>query len=278
LSNRIVLEVTDNIAEVIFNRPDKMNALDQQAFDELNEVAQEIRANQSVRAVYIRALGEHFCAGADINFLQGAVSDPAVFKQRANNIEPGCDANEFQRPALAWLDLNVPVVAGLQGVVYGAGAQIALAADFRISSPTLAFSLFEINWGLIPDMGVTQTLPRLVRSDVAAELVMTGRVVKAQEAQAIGLVTRLVDNPDNHCRELLARLVTLSPDAVQRAKVLMRDAASLNRADALRLEATLQGELVGTKNQIEAARAKIEKRAAVFTSSTTSIVGLSQGE
>jgi enoyl-CoA hydratase/carnithine racemase len=255
-----------------------MNALDQQAFDELNEVALEVRANQSVRAVYIHARGEHFCAGADINFLQGAVSDPSVFKQRANNIEPGCDANEFQRPALAWFDLNIPVVAGLQGVVYGAGAQIALAADFRISSPTLAFSLFEINWGLIPDMGVTQTLPRLVKSDVAAELVMTGRVVKAQEAQAIGLVTRLVDNPDSHCRELLARLVSLSPDAVQRAKVLMRDAASLNRADALRLEATLQGELVGTANQIEAARAKIEKRAAVFTSSTTSIVGLSRGE
>lgn len=264
MSDRIVLDVSDNIAEVIFNRPDKMNALDQQAFDQLRTIAEEIKTMRSVRAVYLHARGEHFCAGADTHFLQGAVSDKDVFNKRAGYLEPEYDANEFQRPALAWLDLNVPVVACVQGVTYGAGAQIALAADFRICSPTLAFSLFEINWGLIPDMGITQTLPRLVRSDVAAELIMTGRVVKAQEAHDIGLVTRLVKDPDSHCRELLARLVSLSPDAVQRAKKLMRDAAILSRADALQLEAKLQGELVGSDNQIEAARAKLEKRRAVF--------------
>jgi len=264
LSDRIILKVSDHIAEVIFNRPDKMNALDQQSFDQLRNVAEEVKASPSIRAVYMYSRGEHFCSGADINFLQGAVSDKAVFSERAGKLEPGFDANEFQRPALDWLDLNIPVVACLQGVVYGAGAQIALAADFRICSPTLSFSLFEINWGLIPDMGITQTLPRLVKSDVAAELVMTGRVVKAQEAWDIGLVTRVDDNPDKHCRELVARLVSLSPDAVQRAKVLMRDAVKLNRADALQLEARLQSELVGSENQIEAARANLEKRRAVF--------------
>ncbi len=264
MADRIIVEVSGNIAEVIFNRPDKMNALDQQAFDQLRNAAEKIKANQSVRAVYLRARGDHFCAGADTAFLQGAVSDKSVFTKRATSLEPGFDANEFQRPALAWLDLNIPVIACLHGVTYGAGAQIALAADFRICSPTLAFSLFEINWGLIPDMGITQTLPRLVKADVASELVMTGRVVKAQEAHDIGLVTRIADNPDSQCRELLDRLVSLSPDAVQRAKVLMRDAHNLDRTAALQLEAKLQSELVGSENQIEAARANIEKRKAVF--------------
>jgi len=264
MTDRIIVEMSGNLAEVVLSRPDKMNALDQQAFDQLLDAAEKIKANRSIRAVDIRAQGEHFCAGADKAFLQGAVSNKSVFIDRANNLAPGYDANEFQRPALAWLDLPVPVVACLQGVVYGAGAQIALAADFRISAPSLAFSLFEINWGLIPDMGITQTLPRLVKSDVASELVMTGRVVKASEAHDIGLVTRVADDPDNQCRELLARLVSLSPDAVQRAKILMRDAAKLNRADALKLEAKLQGELVGSENQVEAARANIEKRPAVF--------------
>ncbi len=267
MTNYVHVEVDGPIAEVVLNRAEKMNALNENSFTELVAAAETVRSNKQIRVVIIRAEGDHFCAGADKAFLQGAVSDPEVFSAKALQLPEGEIANEFQKPVMVWLDINVPVLVCLQGVVYGAGMQLALAGDIRIASPTIGMSLFEINWGLIPDMGITQTLPRLVRADIASELMLTGRVVKADEAQRIGLVSRVEQDPLQATRELARKIASNSPDATSRAKKLLRDSVGLSTAQALKLEAELQSELVGTDNQIEAAMANLQKREAKFQSS-----------
>lgn len=264
MSDRVKVSIKNHIAEVVLDRADKMNALDQAGFDQLSAAADEINQASDVRVVILRAEGEHFCAGADKSFLQGAVSDKAEFAKRAKALVANEMTNEFQKPALAWHCMDIPVIACVQGVTYGAGLQVALAADVRIASKTARLSLFEIHWGLIPDMGITQTLPRLVRADIATELVLTGRVVEASEAENIGLVTRVVDNPLEAASQMATLIASKSPDAIRLGKQLMRQSTHLNAADALALEAQLQTELVGSPNQIEAATANLQKRAAVF--------------
>ncbi len=264
MNDRVNLTIQDHIATVVLNRPEKMNALDQAGFEQLAAAALDIRNDDRVRAVLIHANGDNFCSGADKSFLQGAVSDPEVFSSKALNLADGETANEFQRPTMRWYELDVPVVVCLQGVVYGAGMQLALAGDIRIGAQSTRMSLFEIHWGLIPDMGVSQTLPRLVRADIAAELLFTGRVVHAQEALSIGLLTRLEDDPLRAAIDLTKNIASKSPDAVKRGKKLLRDSAGLNLAQGLALEARLQSELVGTPNQMEAAMANLQKREPKF--------------
>jgi len=264
MTERVQVNIDGHIAEVVLSRAEKMNALDQDSFAQLVAAAESISKNNQLRAVLIYPEGEHFCAGADKAFLQGAVSDTANFSSRALQLEPGDTANEFQKPVMSWLELDVPVVVCMPGVAYGAGMQLALAADIRIGSATTAMSLFEIHWGLIPDMGITQTLPRLVRADVATELVLTGRTVESQEALALGLLTRVEEEPLKAARTLVAHIASKSPDASKRGKMLFRDSAGLSRAEGLKLEAQLQSELVGTPNQMEAAMANLQKRVAKF--------------
>jgi len=264
MNDRVTVTIQDHVATVVLNRPEKMNALDEAGFEQLTKAAVTIGNDNRVRAVLIHATGEHFCSGADKAFLQGAVSDRSVFSQKALNIPDGEIANEFQKPAMLWQAMDIPVVVCLQGVVYGAGMQIALAADIRIGAQTTKLSLFEIHWGLIPDMGVTQTLPGLVRADVATELVLTGRVVEAQEALSIGLLTRIEAEPLSAAKKLTQQIASKSPDAIRRGKKLLRDSATMSVAQGLALEARLQSELVGTPNQVEAATANLQKRTARF--------------
>lgn len=264
MSEQVRVNIEGHIAHVVLARAEKMNALDQTAFTQLIEAATIVRDDDRVRVVLLRAEGEHFCAGADKAFLQGVAQDSDNFKTRALCLEHGEIANEFQQPVMVWQALDIPVIVCLQGVAYGAGMQLALAGDIRIGSPTTAMSLFEIHWGLIPDMGITQTLPKLVKADIAVELLLTGRVVKAQEAKAIGLLTRVVDDPLESALALANDIAAKSPDATRRGKMLLRDSVGLSAADALKLEAELQSELVGAPNQVEAALANLQKREAKF--------------
>ena len=265
MSERVRVTIVNHIAEVVLCRPEKMNALDQAGFDQMTSAAEQIKKDKSVRVVIIHAEGENFCSGADKSFLQGVAANADSFRKRALTFDEGQAANEFQKPVIEWVELDKPVLVCLQGVVYGAGMQIALAGDIRFAAPTTTMSLFEVHWGLVPDMGITQTLPKLVRSDVAMELVLTGRLVKAQEAAELGLLTRIDENPLSRARELAELIAEKSPDATKKGKQLLRDSYGLSRAEGLALEAQLQCELVGTPNQIEAAMANMEKRAAKFT-------------
>jgi enoyl-CoA hydratase/carnithine racemase len=172
-------------------------------------------------------------------------------------------ANRFQRPCTVWAEVPVPVIAAISGPCFGAGMQLALGADLRIAGPDAALSVMEAKWGLVPDMGITQFLPRLMPADRALELMLTARVVEATEAAALGLVTRLADDPLAEARALADRLCTVSPDVLRGAKRLVAAGWWQNPA-ALRAEAEIQAALMGGPNQLEAVQAAIQRRPARY--------------
>jgi enoyl-CoA hydratase/carnithine racemase len=173
-------------------------------------------------------------------------------------------ANIFQRVAYAWQRLEIPVIAALHGACFGGGAQIALGADVRIASFETRISVMEIKYGLIPDMGISQALPTLVPLDVAKELTWSGRIVEAEEAAQLGLVTRLAHDSHEIATVLAGEIAERSPDAIRAAKRLLNDAYRGRSEDLLAVEAKLQGELIGSPNQIAAVTAAMTKKPADF--------------
>ena len=250
--HRVRVEVDEHVAEVTLDRADKHNGLDYPMFDAINDAIDELRETAGLRAVVLTGAGRSFCAGLDFAAVMAAGPIEDGFAKREGEI-----ANDFQRVAYGWQQLPMPVIAALSGNALGGGAQIALAADVRIAAPDLRISVMEIKWGLIPDMGLTQSLPRLVGTDVARELTYSGRVVEAAEALELGLVTRVEDDPLTAARAMAAGIATRSPDAIRRAKQLLEQAPGLPAAEALALEERLQRELLGSPNQLEAVRAAL---------------------
>jgi enoyl-CoA hydratase/carnithine racemase len=173
-----------------------------------------------------------------------------------------------QRAALVWGTVTVPVIAAVHGPAFGGGFQLMLPADMRLVAPDAILSVAEVRWGLVPDMAGTQLLPRLVGMDVAKELTLTGRVVTGEEAGQIGLATRVVEDPRGEAMTLAKEIAARNPDAVRIAKSLLDDAWHVPLGDGLAAERAAMNKLMGSPNQVEAVRARLEKRTAVFTEPT----------
>jgi enoyl-CoA hydratase/carnithine racemase len=257
---RVRIEVDEHVAVVTLTRPDKHNALDAAMFEGILGAAEQVAATAGVRAVVLHGEGKSFCSGLDVaSFLNGPVSLDALLER------DGRRANVAQRACTDWLDLPVPVIAAVHGNCFGGGLQIALGADVRIAAADARLSVMEVKWGLVPDMGITNTLPRLARVDVAKELTYTGRIVSGEEAAALGLVTRVADDPLAAARELAAEIAGRSPDAVRAAKRLYDQSWTAPLDDGLLLETELQVGLAGTPNQIAAVTAGFTKQPGEFS-------------
>lgn len=264
MSDRVTLKVENHIAEVTLNRPDKYNALDPEMFQAITDVGQSLIGRKDVRVVILRGEGKHFCSGLDISGF-GSLSDGNEgFAVTSMEKVHGSDSNKFQRIATVWHDIEAPVIAVLQGVCYGGGIQIALGADMRYANPSTKMSVMEIKWGLVPDVGISQPLRKLVRMDVAKELLFTGRVVEAEEALELGLLTRICADPLAEAHEMAAMIAMKSPDAIKLGKQLLEESWDMQRQDGLELEAKLQTKLIYLENQVEAVTANFEKRDPVF--------------
>jgi len=261
MTERVQIDINAHVAVVILNRPDKMNAVDLPMFTALGEAADRIANEKSVRAVVLRGAGDNFCAGIDLSVLSDSSLDFGA--ALATPVDPSA-ANLFQRAAYAWRELSMPVICAINGVAFGAGLQIALGADIRYASPDARFSIMEAKWGIIPDMGIGATLRQLVPPDRAKELSWSARVFDSAEAQGLGLVTAVVDDPVQFGLEFAAGLAGKSPDAMRGIKSLINKAWQVSEADALALEARLQGDIVGGDNQREVVMANLEKRAPDF--------------
>lgn len=260
MSQRVTVEVTDHVALVRLSRPEKRNGLDAAMFDAIVDAGERVLADRGVRAVVLAGEGPSFCAGLDFqSFMAGgqALIDKLIGARTG-------PANLAQRVAWIWREVPAPVIAALHGHVYGGGLQIALGADLRYAAPDARLSVMEIKWGLIPDMGITKTLPPLVGLDVAKELTWTGRVLSGQEAAGLGLVTRVCADPLAEALETARQIAARSPHTVQAAKQLWERAPSLDTAGAFELETALQRPLLGSHNQMEAVLANFQGRPPVF--------------
>ncbi len=260
-AERVGIEVEAGIANVRMVRGDKHNALDRAMFNALNDTIDELAGRGDVRAVVLSGEGPSFCSGLDFpSFLaEGTSLEDSLFGRR-----DGEHANLAQRVAYGWRTLPMPVVAALHGACFGGGLQIALGADVRIAAPDSRLSVMEIKWGLIPDMGLTQTLPGLTRIDVARELIYTGRIVDGREALELGLVTALEAEPLPAAATLATEIAARSPDAIRSAKRLLSEAWGLGPEGSLALEEELQRALIGSPNQLAAVAAAMSGEPASF--------------
>jgi enoyl-CoA hydratase/carnithine racemase len=271
---RVTITVEDHVADVRFNRPDKINALDGEQFAAIVDAGEELKGNLDVRAVVLSGNGRGFCAGLDFSSFQamagagnagGASQDAGERPQRGIGDLEGRITHLGQQAAYVWQELHCPVIAAVHGVALGGGAQIALGADMRIVAPDAQISILEIRWGLIPDMTGTAMLPLLVGLDRAKELTFTGRMVSGAEAAQIGLVTRVSDTPLGDALALAREIATKSPTAVRGAKKLLNASPYRGVAEQFADERSTIGSLIGKPNQVEAVMAYFEKREPKFT-------------
>ncbi len=260
----VEVTLSDGIAEVRLNRPARKNAFSLEMFDALAAAGEGLKTVPDLRVVILYGAGGDFCSGLDLDVMQSLAGQVDEMRVRLLTPAPGEVANWFQKPVCVWQELRVPVIAAVDGVCLGAGIQLALAADLRLCRPDARLSVMEAKWGLIPDMGLSQSLPKLMRADHAKELMMTARMMSGTEAEALGLVTRLASDPLAAARDLAMELAAKSPEAINGIKTLVDRVWTLPQGEGLAVEAEIQAMILGSANQTEAVRANMETRQAVF--------------
>ena len=201
MEDRIKIDLHEGVADVRLTRADKMNALDDEMFGALVLTGEKLKTQKGVRAVVLSGEGRAFCAGLDTrNFGQMASGTHRVNLERITGSDtapartPG-GANRAQQAVMVWREIPVPVIAAVHGAAFGGGFQLCLGADMRFVAPDAQLSVMEIKWGLIPDMAGIVLMRRLVRDDVARELIFSGRIFSGQEALGLGLATRVCEDP-----------------------------------------------------------------------------------
>jgi enoyl-CoA hydratase/carnithine racemase len=267
MSDRVLLSISDGIADVRFNRPDKRNALDGDMFLAIAEAGERLKTEPGVRAVVLSGEGPSFCAGLDFSSFQAmAGGDDAQTARRGNpgHIADGRITHLGQQVCWVWQEVPVPVIAAVHGHALGGGLQIALGADIRIVHPDTQLSVREVHWGLVPDMTGTFVLSRLVRPDVAKELTYTARVISGAEALELGLATRLSDDPHADAMQLAGDIAARSPGSVRGSKELFNRMFAEGAAAQFAAERSVIGAQIGTPNQIEAVMANMERSTANF--------------
>ena len=261
MTGRIRMTFDGGIAEVVMNRPDKLNALDMTMFDALVAAGDALRSMAGLRAVVLSGAGKSFCAGIDLLSLQGAAgSGLADLQPRTHGT-----ANKFQMAVLQWRELPVPVIAAVHGHALGGGFQIMLGADIRVVAPSARLAVREIHWGIVPDLAGTALMRSVARDDVIRELTYTGREFSGRDALSFGFATRLSGRPLETALALARDIAGANPHAIRAAKRLLNKAAAgAPTRDLLLEESREQEALIGSSNQREAVAANFAKRTPRF--------------
>lgn len=241
---QLSVDVADHVAFVRLSRPEKMNALDVPTLQELVATAHRMRADRTLRGVLLSGDGPAFCAGIDLSVLSGGLTGFG----RNFVPQPWRGTNLFQEACWAWRRVPVPVIAVVHGYCFGAGLQLALGADFRVSTPDAKWSVMESKWGLVPDMSGIRALAQLVSIDVAKQLAMTGRTISGEQARELGLVSRVAGDPHPAASELLEEILQRSPDAVAATKRVFEDTWPGSARRTFARERIEQARLLMTRN------------------------------
>ena len=276
IAARVRVDHDAGVAHVRLTRPDKRNALDGAMFQAIAQAGERLKNDLSVRAVVVSGDGPSFCAGLDFGSFQAMGSGgngSGGNGAGGNGSQNGADIGAMvegrithlaQQICWVWQEVPVPVVAALAGHALGGGMQLALGADIRIAHPDTKLSMREVHWGLIPDMTGTLMLSRLVRDDVMKDLVFTGRILPASEGAALGLVTRLSNDPVADALAVAREIAGRSPEAVRGAKRLINRLSNAGAAEHFAAEREIIFKLIGSPNQVEAITANFENRAPKF--------------
>ena len=236
------IEKNNGIATVYLNRPEKRNAMSFALLQALVDTAKKIKKDRSIRCVILTGEASVFSAGIDLADLNNPRNRAYAAWEL---IQPG--QSLFQKAFLIWQELPVPVIAAIEGYCFGAGMQLALAADIRIAHPKTQMSIMETRWGLVPDMGLTRSIKGVIGIDLAKELSLTARIFDGNYAKEIGIVTHLDEQPLVKAQYLAEEMLQRSPDALAAVKQVL-DAMEHQPKKSLRLEKIWQLKLLLGKN------------------------------
>lgn len=233
----VTVAMDGGVAQVRLDRPAKLNALTPGMFEAVAAAIDWLGGEAELRCVVLAGEGRSFSAGIDLAALARGGIAPLGPRTKG-------DANLMQHCATGWRNLPIPVIAAISGHCFGAGMQIALGADLRIAAPDARLSLMEIKHGLVPDLGGFVLARGLVREDHWRELVYTAREVSGEEAQALGLVTRVAADPLAEATALACEIAGKAPAAIRAAKRLANRMTGTDAPTLLQAESDEQQVLV----------------------------------
>ncbi len=253
---RIIYEKSNGVAKITINRPEVRNALDVKAKEEILEVLNDVEKDGEIKVVVITGAGERaFCAGADLKVFLEMDEDRAwpyleITKGLVDRIE----------------NMQKPVIAAVNGHVMGGGLEIVMACDLAVAVEDALFGQTEINVGLIPGAGGSQRLPRLVGTRKAKEMIFTGKLITAKEAETLGLVNRVVPREElwNAVNEYIEAIMSKSPIILSYAKRAINASYQRSFEEGMIVESKLFAGCFSTRDQKEGVRAFLEKRKPVF--------------
>jgi 2-(1,2-epoxy-1,2-dihydrophenyl)acetyl-CoA isomerase len=253
----LLYDVRDTVAVVTLNRPEKRNALDLTMRDDLHQVILEMRNDSSLTAAIITGAGGAFCAGGDLQSIGDMKPSPADTRRRIQNIYVWLHE---------WISLELPVIAAVDGPAFGAGANLALAADFILASPRAKICEVFGRIGLVPDVGGFFLLPRIVGLQKAKELVFTARAVGAEEAKSLGIVYEIheADTLMDAAMELAGKFRHASRDAIGISKNILNQAHHLDLRALGELESFGQAVANNTVYHKEAVSRFLDKQPLLF--------------
>jgi enoyl-CoA hydratase/carnithine racemase len=266
----IAYEQNGSVGWLRLNRPDRLNAMTFEMWGELAELGARLRDDPTIRALVVIGNGRSFSSGIDLSSFSGGGGP--LFSEAGTQAQPPALAIEDKlvagigdvQEAYAWLaEAPYPTIAAVRGHALGGGAQLALACDLRIFARGTKFGLFEHRYGIMPDLGGTYWLPRIVGAAKAKELIWTADQIDADECYRIGLVNRLVDDEelDATATALADQLAAAPPLAVAGTKRAVGRAADQSLQEGLLEAAIEQAACIRSKDFLEAVAALMEKRA-----------------
>lgn len=260
------VNIEQHIAKVVFNRPERANALNQKAWDEMKAIFESLDENEEVRIILLYGNGKHFCAGIDLELLMNV----AQFNQK-------CEGRKREKLRKKVLDLQAPinaieqcskpVIAMIHGGCIGGGVDIVSACDMRYCTDDAFFTIKEIDMGMVADLGTLQRLPKIIPAGIAREMAYTGRNVLGQEAERIGLVNRTFSDTETMKAEVLKiaqSIAAKSPLSIRGTKAILNHTRDHSVADGLEYMATWNAAMLLSDDLMEAFQAKMQKREAIF--------------
>lgn len=262
------ISIENNIARMVFNRPEKANALNQQFWDDIEAAFNALDATPEARVIVLSAEGKHFCAGIDLSLLMSVGQNTADKCQGRLREDLRQMIFRLQAPINAIEKCRKPVLAAIHGGCIGAGVDLVSACDMRYSTEDAYFCIKEIDMGMVADLGTLQRLPKLISDGMVREMAYTGRKVFGEEAQKIGLTNRCFQDQGAmlaHVSQIAATIAAKSPLSIRGSKEIIRYSRDHSVENSLNYIATWNAAMLLSDDLQAAFTASMQKKKPEFS-------------